>query len=132
MTTESIKAFIKRGSKIHRLPSFECKPLPPHRASAKSKARQAKAPSPVVTSLTLGQIAHRNGIKISVLNTLHSEGLLQEPDDVGFNGKKRWTLPLVEKIAQLVTEREEEACRRETREILERLRRKEAESGKAS
>ncbi|NLY16615.1 MAG: hypothetical protein GXZ05_09605 [Gammaproteobacteria bacterium] len=67
-----------------------------------------------------------------MLNTLRSEGLLPAPDDVGFNGKKRWTLPLVERIAQLVTEREEEECRRETREILERLRRRmEAESGKA-
>lgn len=132
MITDSIEAFIKRGGKIHKLPPrFEYKPLPPHRAPAKVKARQARAPSPVITSLTLGQIAHRHGIKIGVLNTMRSEGLLPEPDDFGFNGTKRWTLPLVERIAQLVTEREEEACRRETREIIERLRRKEAASGKA-
>lgn len=129
MTTESVRAFIKRGGKIHRLPSFEYKPLPPHRGPAKDKTPRAS--SPVITSLTLGQIAHRHGIKIGVLNTLRSEGLLPAPDDLGFNGKERWTLPLVDRIAQLVTEREEEACRRETREILERLRRKEAESGKA-
>ena len=62
------------------------------------------------------------------MNTLRSEGLLPEPDDFGFNGARRWSLPLVERITQLVTEREEEACRRETREIIERLRRKEAAS----
>lgn len=62
---------------------------------------------------------------------MRREGLLPAPDDFGFNGTKRWTLPLVERIAQLVTEREDGACRRETREIIERLRRKEAASGKA-
>lgn len=136
MTTESIKAFTKRGGKIHKLPSFERKPLPPHRAPApvqeQRAAPKAKASRPVITSLTLGQIAHRNGIKIGVLNNMHKDGLLPAPDDFGFNGTKRWTLPLVEKIAQLVTEREDEACKRETREIIERLRRKEAASGKAS
>lgn len=132
MTTESIRAFIKRGGRIHKLPGFEYKPLPQRRsAPAKGKARQAKAPSPVVTSLTLGQIAHRNGIKIGTLNSMHKDGLLPAPDDFGFNGTKRWTLPLVDRIAQLVTEREDEACRREAREIIERLRRKEAASGKA-
>lgn len=131
MTTESVKAFINRGGRIHTLPGFECKPLPPHRAPVPAKDKTPKAPSPVITSLTLGQIAHRHGIKIGVLNAMRSEGLLPAPDDFGFNGARRWTLPLVERIAQLVTEREEEACRRETREILERLRRKEAASGKA-
>lgn len=95
MTAEAIKAFIKRGGKIHKLPGFEYKPLPPRRsAPAKGKARQAKAPRPVITSLTLGQIAHRHGIKIGVLNTMRSEGLLPAPDDFGFNGKNagrcRW------------------------------------------
>lgn len=128
----SVTAYLERGGKITRLPGFEYKPLRPHRAPAKSKSRQEKASRPVVTSLTLGQIAHRYGIKIGVLNTMRSEGLLPAPDDHGFNGKNRWTQPLVERIAQLVTEREEEECKRETREILERLqRRMEAESGKA-
>lgn len=50
MTTEYIKAFTKRGGKIHKLPGFEYKPLPPRRSEpAKGKARQAKAPSPVIT-----------------------------------------------------------------------------------
>lgn len=133
MTTESVRAFIKRGGKIHRLPSFEYKPLPPHRAPAKGKSKQAKAPSPAVTSLTLGQIAHRYGCRLRMLNSMHKDGLLPAPDDLGFNGKNRWTLPLVEKITQLVTEREEEECKRETREILERLRRRsEVESVKSS
>lgn len=134
----SVAAYLARGGKVKRLPGFTgIKPMPVRRnvgsKSAPAKDKAPKAPSPVITSLTLGQIAHRNGIKISVLNTLRSEGLLPAPDDLGFNGKKRWTLPLVEKIAQLVTEREEEECKRETREILERLRRRsEVESGKAS
>lgn len=136
----SVAAYLARGGKVQRLPGFTgIKPMPARRnvgsksAPAKGKSKQAKAPSPVVTSLTLGQIAHRHGIRIGMLNTMRNEGLLPEPDDFGFNGKKRWTLPLVEKIAQLVTEREEEECRRETREILERLRRRsEVESGKSS
>lgn len=127
MTTESIKAFTERGGKIHKLPGFEYKPLPPHRsAPAKGKTKQEKAPSPVIASLTLGQIAHRYGCRLRMLNSMYKDGLLPAPDDFGFNGTKRWTLPLVECIAQLVAEREDDACRRETREIIERLRRKEA------
>lgn len=125
MTAESIKAFIKRGGKIHKQPGFEYKPLAPHRSAPKQRPDpQAKASRPVITSLTLGQIAHRYGCRPRMLNGMYSDGLLPAPDDFGFNGTKRWTLPLVERIAQLVTEREEEACKRETREILERLRRK--------
>lgn len=136
----SVAAYLARGCKVQRLPGFTgIKPMPVRRnvgsksAPAKDKTPQAKASRPVIASLTLGQIAHRHGIKIGVLNTMRSEGLLPAPDDFGFNGTRRWTLPLVERIAQLVTEREEEECKRETREILERLRRRsEVESGKAS
>ncbi len=67
----SVTAYLEMGGKITRLPGFEYKPLRPHR-SAPAKNKAPKAPSPVITSLTLCQIAHRYGIKVGMLNTMRS------------------------------------------------------------